>query len=275
MKMLGNNKLTAQEKKTLRKMFLRSHLVFLSFNMAKMEANGFSATMAPALDEIYGDDLEAKKEAALRHQNFFNTHAVAFNFIAGLCYAMEKEHHENNTVDGLTIDSIKAALMGPTAGMFDSLFFNCLRVIAAGVAIGLCAQGNFLGTIIFILGYGISQSILKYILLYLGYTLGTSFIDKVFNSGLMQALTKAASVLGLMMVGCMVATTVNVPLALSFEMEGASVVLLDIINSIFPGLLGVLLLFILIKLIKKGIRPTQLIIGILIVSLLGAFVGVF
>ena len=54
---------------------------------------------------------------------------------------------------------------GPTAGMFDSIFFNCLRVIGAGIAIGLCSQGNILGTFIFILLYGISQSLLKWVLL--------------------------------------------------------------------------------------------------------------
>ena len=267
--------LNKDEKKILRSMFFRSHLTFLSFNMAKMEANGFTITMAPALESIYKGDEEGKKEAIMRHQNFFNTHAVPFSFIAGLTYSMEKEHKEKGSIDGQTIDSIKTALMGPTAGMFDSLFFNCLRVIAAGIGIGLCAQGNILGTILFILLYGATQSVLKYVLLNLGYSFGTSFIDTVFKSGLMQALTKSASVLGLMMVGSMVATTVNVPLALTFEMQGASVVLGDIINSIFPGLLGVGLLFFLMKLIKKGVRPAQLIIGILVFSLAGAFIGLF
>lgn len=267
--------LNKDEKKVLRSMFFRSHLTFLSFNMAKMEANGFSVTMAPALESIYKDDQEGKKEAIMRHQNFFNTHAVPFSFIAGLTYSMEKEHKEKDSIDGQTIDSIKTSLMGPTAGMFDALFFNCLRVIAAGIGIGLCAQGNILGTLIFILLYGVSQSVLKYILLNLGYSFGTSFIDTVFKSGLMQALTKAASVLGLMMVGTMVATTVRVPLALSFEMQGASVVINDIINSIFPGLLGVVLLFTLKGLIKKGVRPAQLIIGILVFALAGAFIGIF
>ena len=156
--------LTPEEKKVLKSMFFRSHLVFTSFNMVKMEANGFTITMAPAIESIYKDDMEGKREAYLRHQNFFNTHAVPFSFIAGLAYAMEKEHKEKNSIDGQTIESIKAALMGPTAGMFDSLFFNCLRIIAAGIGIGLCAEGSILGTLIFILLYGVTQSIVKYFL---------------------------------------------------------------------------------------------------------------
>lgn len=267
--------LTSDEKKVLNKMFIRSHLVFLSFNMVKMEANGFTATMAPAIESIYKDDVEGKKAAYLRHQNFFNTHAVPFSFIAGLAYAMEKEHKEKNSIDGQTIESIKAALMGPTAGMFDSLFFNCLRIIAAGIAIGLCSQGSILGTLIFIILYGLSQSLVKYFFVNWGYVYGTSFIDAVFSSGLMSALTKAASVLGLIMVGAMTASMVNVPLNCTINIGETSVVVGDVLNSIFPGLLSVVLLFLMVSLIKKGKRPTQLIVGILIFALVGAFFHIF
>lgn len=267
--------LTPEEKKVLNSMFIRSHLVFLSFTMVKMEANGFTVTMTPAIESVYKDDMEGKKEAYLRHQNFFNTHAVPFSFIAGLAYAMEKEHKENGSVDGQTIESIKAALMGPTAGMFDSLFFNCLRIIAAGIGIGLCSQGSILGTLIFILIYGGAQSLVKYFFVQWGYIYGTSFIDMVFSSGLMTALTKAASVLGLFMVGAMTASMVGVPLNWTLNVGQTSVVIGDVFNSIFPGLLGVILLFFLVRLIKKGVRPTQLILGIFVFALVGALVGIF
>lgn len=263
------------EKSILKKMFYRSHLVFVTFNMVKMEANGFTITMQPAIEEIYKDDVEGKKEAYLRQQNFFNTHAVPFSFIAGLTYAMEKEYKEKGSIDAQTITNIKAALMGPTAGMFDSLFFNCLRIIAAGIAIGLCSQGNFFGTIIFILLYGVTQSITKYFFVNWGYTYGTAFIDTIFSSGLLSSLTKAASILGLTMVGAMTAQMVNVPLNWTINIGQTSVVIQDVLNSIFPGLLGVVLLFTLVALIKKGIRPTQLIVGILAIGLVGALIGIF
>lgn len=272
---MEKKQLTLQEKSMLRKMFIRSHLTFISFNMVKMEANGFTITMSPAIEAIYEGDEEGKKEAYLRHQNFFNTHAVPFAFIAGLSAAMEREHKENNSVSGPTIDSIKAALMGPTAGMFDSLFFNTFRIIAAGVAIGLNSQGNVLGSIIFILLYGVTQSIGKYLLVHWGYMFGTSFIEQIFESGLMGALSKSASVLGLIMVGAMTAQMVNVPLNWTLNVGQTSVVIGDIMNSIFPGLLGIVLLFSLVGLIKKGVRPTQLVIGILAFAMLGALVGIF
>ncbi len=266
--------ISTEDNAVLRKMFIMSHSVFMNFNMTKMEANCFTNTMAPAIEQVYVDDPEGKREAYLRHQAFFNTHAVALDFIAGLSYALEKDCAEGK-VPGQTIEAIKASLMGPTAGMFDSLFFNCLRVIGAGIAIGLCSQGNIAGTFIFILLYGVTQSILKWFLLKAGYTLGTSFIDSVYNSGLMQIATKAASILGVMMVGCMTATTVGFPLNWTVTIGDTSLVVLDLFESIYPGILSVAIVLIMLAFIKKGVRPIVLIFGLLIFCLLGAAVGIF
>lgn len=266
--------ISTEDNAVLRKMFIMSHSVFMNFNMTKMEANCFTNTMAPAIEQVYVDDPEGKRDAYLRHQAFFNTHAVALDFIAGLSYALEKDCAEGK-VPGQTIEAIKASLMGPTAGMFDSLFFNCLRVIGAGIAIGLCSQGNIAGTFIFILLYGVTQSILKWFLLKAGYTLGTSFIDSVYNSGLMQIATKAASILGVMMVGCMTATTVGFPLNWTVTIGDTSLVVLDLFESIYPGILSVAIVLIMLAFIKKGVRPIVLIFGLLIFCLLGAAVGIF
>lgn len=273
-KINATQELTASEKATLNKMFVLSHSVFLGFNMTTMEANGFTVTMSPAIEEIYADDSEGKREAYRRHQSFFNTHAVAFNFIAGLVYALERDLKAGKVTPGV-IDAAKVSLMGPTAGMFDSLFFNCLRVIGAGVAMGLCAQGNALGVLAFILIYGVSQSVLKFILLRLGYTLGISAIDAVFESGLMQVAAKAASILGLIMVGAMTATTVNVPLAWTLGSGDTAVVIGDLLDGIYPGILSIAIVMVCMWLTKKGVRPLQIILGIIAIALLGAFLGVF
>ena len=121
---MKNMMISADEKKLLRKVEIRSHTCFLAATMVNMEGNGFTFSLIPAIEEIYKDDPEGKKEAYTRHQQFFNTHAVPFSFIVGLAWAMEKEKKEKGSVDGETISSVKSALMGPTEGMFDNLFFN-------------------------------------------------------------------------------------------------------------------------------------------------------
>lgn len=273
--MSGKKTETTKEKKILKSMFLRSHFTFMGFNMVKMQANGFTLAMSPAIEEIYKDDPEGKKAAYIRSQSFINTHAVPFSLIAGLTYALEKQNKENPDFDPEVINSVKASLMGPTAGMFDSLFFNGVRVIAGGIAIGLGSTGNILGALLFILLYGVTQSIAKYYLLNAGYKYGTSFIDQVFGSGLIDALTKAASILGLMMVGALTASMVYVPLNWTVTISGASLAIQDVFNNIFPGLLSIIYIFVLMGLIKKGVRPTTIIFAILGISLLGAWIGIF
>ncbi len=267
--------LSPEEKKLMRKVQIRSHGVFVGVTYVNMQGNGFTYSLIPVIEEIYKDDPEGRKEAYIRHQQFFNTHAVPFSFIVGLAWAMEKEKKENGSVDGETISSLKSALMGPTAGMFDNLFFNCLRIIAAGVGIGLAQQGNPLGAILFLLIYGVPQSIVKFLFVRMGYTYGTSFIDKMFKTGLMSSFTKAASIIGIAMVGAMTASMVNVPLNFILNIGPASLEVAPVLDTIFPGFLSIVLLFIYVLLLKRGLKPIHLILITIVVGLLGAFAGIF
>ena len=97
---------TPQEKKTLRKMFWNSGLVFCGFNMVKMEGNAFALTMEPALDELY-DDKKEKAEAMRRHNGFFNTHAVFLSLIAGISYALERQKKETGAVMMIPLKALK------------------------------------------------------------------------------------------------------------------------------------------------------------------------
>lgn len=91
----------------------------------------------------------------------------------------------------------------------------------------------------------------------------------------MQALTKAGQHHGITMVGAMVASSVKVKLAWTITIGEASVVVLDILDSIIPGILSIVLVFGLMKLIKKGYKPITLVFGILVISIVLAFFGIF
>jgi Phosphotransferase system, mannose/fructose/N-acetylgalactosamine-specific component IID len=272
---MAKYELTSVEKKTLNTMYWRSGSCFATFNMVKMEGNCFAITMGPALNEIYADDIEERRKSLLRHNNFFNTHSAFLPLVAGICYALERDRKEKDGVDVDTIESVKVALMGPTAGIGDAFFFNCVRVIAAGIGIGLASQGNVLGSLLFALLYGGSQLLFRWYMLRIGYTLGTNFIETIFESGLIKAVTKSASILGLGMVGAMVASMVNVPLAWVIKVGDGVVDVNEIINSIMPGLLSIVLLYIMVRMIKKGRRPVTLILWVFGISMVLAFLGIF
>lgn len=269
------NTLTKQENKMLTRIFWRSGLLFGSFNSVKMQGQGFAYTMIPAINECYKDDAKERIEALKRSNEFFNCHSSMSGFIYGLVYAMERDKAAKHAVDGATITSVKTALMGPLAGIGDSLFFNTIRVIAASIAVSLCATGNLAGVLLFILLYGGTSLLVKWMLIRTGYLLGSTFIEKVFNSGLLKIVTKAASILGLVMVGSMVASMVSVKLGLTWTMGGTEVVIQDVLDSIMPGLLSLAVTFGVVKLLKKGYNAAVLVTGLLVVCVILAAFGVF
>lgn len=63
--------------------------------------------------------------------------------------------------------------------------------------------GNILAPIVFLLLFNILSFLVKYYGTFLGYKLGSEYIQKIYASGLMNILTKAASTVGLIMVGGM------------------------------------------------------------------------
>ena len=133
-------KLTPEERKMLNKSFYFSLGTNMASSKVSQQSKCFAMAMAPGLEMFY-DDPEDRRKAFYRHAGeFFNTHQVFLGLLVGISLAMEKqqaEHPEDDITE--TISTLKASLMGPTAGIGDSFFFNCYRVIIAGLCIGLSA----------------------------------------------------------------------------------------------------------------------------------------
>ena len=194
----------------------------------------------------------------------------------GLVASMEKKNSEQKDFDASSINAVKSSLMGPLAGIGDSIFWGVLRVIAAGIAVGLGASGNVLAPIVFLLLFNIPSILVKYYGTFLGYKLGSEYIQKVYASGLMNILTKAASIVGLIMVGGMTASMVTFNSTYALTMKGESVLnLQNMLDQIFIGIvpLGLTLLwYYLLK--KKNVSSTVLIIGVIILSILLSLLGI-
>lgn len=163
----------------------------------------------PAIKRYYQGKPEKKKDAMVRHTTWYNITQNVGTFAMGLVAAMEKENSEKDDFDATSIAAIKTSLMGPMSGIGDSIFWGVLRVIAAGVGINMAANGSILGPIMFLLIYNIPSIACRYYMTYMGYTLGSTFIERIYNSGGMKILTKCASILGLIMVGAMTASNVS------------------------------------------------------------------
>lgn len=271
------NNLSREDKKMINSICWRSLNAHCSRvgGQARQMAIGFLWQIMPALNRYYKDQPEKKKEALYRHVQFCNVSNAIYPFLAGLVASMEKENSEVDDFDTSSIVAIKAALMGPLAGIGDSLLFSVVRVIAAGIGISFALQGSILGPILFFLIYNGCTMALRFSLGYVGFISGYSFITNMYQNGTLKILTKCAGILGLIMVGAMTASTVKFTTAISIPIPGGEAVALQSsLDTLFLGLVPLLLTFGCKKLLDKNVNINWIMVGIFVLSLLMAAVHI-
>lgn len=186
------------DQNTLNKMAWRSCFLQASFNYERMQAAGWLYSIIPGLEKIHTNknDLAASMSHNLE---FFNTHPFLVTFVMGIVLSLEQ-----NKVDIPTIRAVRVAAMGPLGGIGDALFWLTLVPITAGITSNMAINGNAAAPIIFLVIFNAVQFALRFWLMNWSYKLGTSAIDALTAN--MQAFTRAASIMGVFVVGCLVVT---------------------------------------------------------------------
>lgn len=261
-------------KQDLRKVFFRSLTMEYSWNYERQQHMGFCYSMLPIIRRVY-DNKEDQIQAAKRHMEFFNTTPYISTLILGISSAMEEANANDDRFDASSINSIKAALMSPLAGIGDSLFWGTLRVIATGLGVSLSMQGNILGPLLFLLVFNIPAYIVRWLCLKWGYGFGTSFLSKIEESGLMPKLTMGAAILGLMVIGAMVPNLVSVSVAGSLGTGDSAQSIQSIIDGIMPSLLPLLVTFGVFQLVQHKVKIAWILVILMVVGIIGSFFGIF
>lgn len=186
------------DQKTLNKMAWRSCFLQASFNYERMQAAGWLYSILPGLEKIHTDkdDLSTSMEHNLE---FFNIHPFLVTFAMGIILSMEQKK-----VDIPTIRAVRVSLMGPLGGIGDALFWMTLVPITAGICSNMAIQGNAFGPILFLLIFNVVQFVLRFALMNWSYKMGSSAIDSLM--GVMKPFTRAASIMGVFIVGCLTVT---------------------------------------------------------------------
>lgn len=265
-----NNKIT---KSDLKKVFWRSFTLEASWNYERMDQMGVVFALAPVIRRLYKTKEEISA-ALKRHLEFFNITPHISTLVFGIVTAMEEENVKNKDFDETSINAVKSGLMGPLSGIGDSFFWGTLRVIAAGIGASLAAKGNILGPLLFLLIFNVPHILARYYGMMGGYKLGTGFLKKVGQSGLMSKVTYGASILGLMVVGGMTASMVSFTTPLSIGSGKGATTIQSILDSIMPGLLPLALTLFIYYLLKKKVKVTYILLGIIIFGLLGTAIGI-
>lgn len=253
---------------TLNKVLLRTQGCQFAHNYERMQSLSITYCLAPVLKELYKDAPKEERVAAMqRHLMYFNTHPLAIPFILGIATALEETTDEEQK--GTVVD-IKTSLMGPFAGLGDSLLNLTWFPIAGSIGASLClANGSLVGPLVMFLMINLLYWPLKYFGLHKGYEKGMDLIAKE-GTKIFDRFGMLANVLGVMVVGGLIPSTVKLAFALKFSFgEGDPLVLQSQLDKIVPGLLPVIVTFICYRLLKRGQgkNSAQIILGIIAISL--------
>jgi fructoselysine and glucoselysine-specific PTS system IID component len=260
-------------KKDLRQIFWRSCQLDSSWNYERQQNLGYSYAMAAAVAKLHEDNPEKKKKALKRGLEFMAVTPQLSTLIMGINAAMEEENANKPDFNDDSINAIKTSLMGPLAGIGDSLIPGTLRIIITGIAIGFAMAGNILGPILFVVLYNIPCMIIRWFCLKKGYTFGTEFISKAEKTGIMEKIAVGAAIIGLMAIGGMIANFIWLDLPVKVGSGDFAKPLVGYFDEIMPNLIPLALFGLMYFLLGKKLKTTTILPGILIVSVAVCFIA--
>ena len=290
-----------------KKVWWRSTFLQGSWNYERMQNLGWAYAMIPAIKKLY-TKKEDQAAALERHLEFFNTHPYVASPILGVTLALEEERANGAEIDDTAIQGVKIGMMGPLAGIGDPVFWFTVRPILGALGASLAMTGNIVGPLLFFIGWNaIRMSFLWYTQEF-GYKAGSE-ITKDMSGGILQDITKGASILGMFILAVLVQRWVSITFSVNLPAkqlsEGGYIVfpegtvtgtalkgilgqalsgfsleptqaqtLQGQLDSLIPGLMGLLLTFLCMYLLKKKVTPITMIIGLFIVGILARFFGI-
>jgi mannose/fructose/N-acetylgalactosamine-specific phosphotransferase system component IID len=169
-------------------------------------------------------------------------------------------------VDVQTIQAVKGSLMGPLAGIGDSMFHGTLRPLMGGISASLALQGNPIAPILFLLGTNIVHFYVRFFSQNYGFRLGGNLFERIDQAGL-RRLMESAAIAGLMGVGGLVGTWLNITTPLTYTIQNSAISIQGMLDSIMPKLLPLVTTLLVYWAIRRGVKTLTLMIILVIVGL--------
>ena len=247
-----------------------------SYNRTRGQGRGILFMLYPYLQELYKNDPEELENSYHRHNTYFLCRFQFAPFIASILYQMEKQKSQGKKISDDSINDVKVALMGPLAGIGDPIFQAVEPMILTGVTLGLALQGSILGPVFYALLSMLFTWFFYMLFSFMGYSLGTKAVESISDEGVIGKATKAASLLGLMMMGYICAWQVHVNLNWTINLAGLTTnVQTDILDMIMPNMLSIVVVFAVFGLMKKGVSVGKIIVGIFVLNIVMALLGMY
>ena len=201
-----------------------------------MQTFGYLCSMLPVVEELY-DKKEDQARSMKTYTAFFNTEPQLGTVIVGMTAGLEEARGAED-VDDETINGLRAGLMGPIAGIGDSLVVGTVIPILLGIALGMSTGGSPLGAIMYIIVWNLFAYFGMKFLYFKGYELGGKAVDFLVGPPFLD--------------------------------------LQKTLDGVYPGLLtAVFVVGCWYLLSKKKMSPIKVMLLLVVVAFIGVFVGFF
>ncbi|MBV7597968.1 PTS system mannose/fructose/sorbose family transporter subunit IID [Aeromonas sp. sia0103] len=265
--------LTSRDLRACWRSWMMYNLSSMSFE--RLESFGFCLGMMPALKKLYPGKAE-RMEAMKRHASFYNTEPQIGAIINGLAVGLEEKKANGEKIDGETINTLKVGLMGPIAGIGDSMIPGMLVPILLSIGMALAAGGSVLGPLFYIISFNAIAITGSYMLFMKGYKLGTGSVESLVSAESAK-LREALSLLGIFVMGGVAASYVNLSTGLDFvTSDGVNIQVQTMLDGIFPKLMPLLVVLGTWYLMaKRNVSPVRAMLGLLVLAFVGVAIGLF
>lgn len=241
--------------------------------------SSYSYALLPVFKKWYGVGSPEFVEAIKRHNDFHNQEPVTGAVIEGIMLGMEEQKALGQDIDPELIRGTKSSLMGPVAGIGDSLVQATLVPLLLSIAISMSQTSNgytAIGCIFYLIAVLAILFAYGYFLFKKGYELGKDAVTLLAGETIARA-REAISMFGVMLVGALAGNYVAPKTILKFTpAPGADpTTIQSILDGIFPNILGLALtLFMYWLITKKNVGTFKLLMFTILATIVLAYVGI-
>lgn len=247
------------------------------YNYERMMGQAVAHVFVPIVKRLYKNNPERAKELMQREAEFFNVHVEFGACILGMAIALEEEKAKGKEIPATFITNIKTSLMGPIAGLGDTIWQGVVIPILLGICINIttAGSGNIWGSIIYTVLIIAGAFTLSYKNFMFGYHAGSNAIMDFLEKGTLKKILRGASVMGCMVMGGLIVNYVKVTCGIEIVNDATTFsIQKDFLDHLMPCILPLGATMGVYWLLKHHWTSIKIIVLMIALSIIGGVTGI-
>lgn len=265
-----------------KKDLIKSWLIWESFpqtcyNYERMMGQAMAHVFAPIAKHLYKNDPDKRREMMKRESEFFNVHVEFGACIPGMVIAMEEQKSIDDKIPGDFITNIKTSLMGPLAGVGDTIWQGVVIPILLAICIDItrAGTGNVWGALAYAAIILAAAYALSYVNFMFGYKAGSEAVVDFLEKGTLNKILKGASIMGCMVMGGLIVNYVTATCGIEFSSAGQTFnIQADLLDKVMPKMLPLAFTMLIYWLLKRRWSSIKIIGLIIVIGIVGGLTGI-